>query len=438
MFARALLSEPDVLLCDEPTQGVDVGARVEIYALIRELADAGKAVVVCSSDALELEGLCDRVVILSRGSVVAELTGDEISEERITRAAVTASGARRARTDGAADAPRAVARAGAVRRLLRGDNVSVPIVALMIVLLGLYTTTQDSAFLGSFNVDNLLLLSTALILVSLGQLIVLLTAGVDLSVGPMMGLGLVVLTTFATDERGTGGFVAGVLLLLLTGLVVGAVNGGLVRLARIPPVIATLATFIAIQGIALIINPVPEGLLSASASETLRSSIGGVIPWVFVVVVVLAVALELGLRRRRVGMALRAVGSSEATAHRIGVRVGWTVFGAYVACSVFAALAAVMLAVQIGTGDATAGQAYTLQSIAAVVVGGASIFGGRGSFLGALLGALLLTEVINALPFLQLGNAWQFWVPGGIVLIAAALFARAEKANRSAAQTSAV
>jgi ribose transport system ATP-binding protein len=430
VFARALLAEPDVLLCDEPTQGVDVGARVEIYALIRKLADAGKAVVVCSSDALELEGLCDRVVILSRGSIVAELTGEDISEERITGAAVNAAGARRERSvTGVAKAATAGWRVGPVGRLMRSDNVAVPIVALMIVLLGLYTTTQDSAFLGSFNVSNLLLLSTALILVSMGQLIVLLTAGVDLSVGPMMGLGLVVLTSFATDSAGTGGFILGFVVLLATGLVVGLVNGGLVRLARIPPVIATLATFIAIQGVALIINPIPDGLFSASASNTLRKAIGGVIPWVFIVVVVLAIVLEVVLRRTRPGMAVRAVGSSEPTAHRIGVRVGVTIFGAYALCSVFAALAAVMLAVQIGTGDATAGQAYTLQSIAAVVVGGASIFGGRGSFIGALLGALLLTEVINALPFLQLGNAWQFWVPGAVVLIAAGLFARAEKSS---------
>jgi ribose transport system ATP-binding protein len=426
VFARALLAQPDVLLCDEPTQGVDVGARVEIYALIRQLADAGKAVVVCSSDALELEGLCDRVVILSRGSIVSELTGEQISEERITGAAVNAAGARRERT---ARAAATGWRTGPLGRLLRGDNVAVPIVALMVVLLGIYTTTQDSAFLGSFNVSNLLLLSTALILVSMGQLIVLLTAGVDLSVGPMMGLGLVVITSFATDSAGTGGFILGLVVLLASGLVVGLVNGGLVRLARIPPVIATLATFIAIQGVALIINPIPDGLFSASASNTLRKAIGGLIPWVFIVVVVLAIALEFGLRRTRAGMAVRAVGSSEPTAHRIGVRVGFTIFGAYALCSVFAALAAVMLAVQIGTGDATAGQAYTLQSIAAVVVGGASIFGGRGSFIGALLGALLLTEVINALPFLQLGNAWQFWVPGAVVLVAAGLFARAEKSS---------
>jgi ribose transport system ATP-binding protein len=435
VFARALLGEPEVLLCDEPTQGVDVGARVEIYALIRKLADDGKAVVVCSSDALELEGLCDRVVIMSRGSAVAELTGEEISEERITGSAVNAAGARRDRAGAEQATDR---RSGPLARLLRSDNVATPIVALLVVLLAIYTSTQDSAFLGSFNLNNLLLLSTALILVSMGQLFVLLTGGVDLSVGPMMGLGVVILTHHATDAGGTGGFLVGLLLLVLAGIGVGLVNGALVRVARIPPVIATLATYAAVGGLALVINPVPSGLLGNSISQSLRSSVGTTLPWVFVGIVALAVALEFGLRRSRAGMALRAVGSSEATAHRVGVKVGLTVFSAYVACSVLAALAAVMLALQIGTGDATSGQAYTLQSVAAVVVGGASIFGGRGTFLGTLLGALLLTEVINALPFLQLGNAWQFWVPGAVVLVAAGIYARATKANRSAALDAAV
>jgi ribose transport system ATP-binding protein len=417
VFARSLLSDPDVLLCDEPTQGVDVGARVEIYTLIRRLADDGKAVVMCSGDALELEGMCDRVIIFSRGTAVAELTGDAITEERITGAAVTAVGARREK----ATAP------AAARRVMRGDGLAIPIVALMILVLAIVTAGKDDAFLGSFNLSNLLLLSTALVLASMGQLIVLLTAGVDLSVGPTMGLGLVILTHHATDAGGTGGFFVGVVLALLAGLGVGLLNGTMVWLARIPPVIATLATYIAVQGFALVINPVPDGLFGADASQTLRGTIGGVVPWVFVAVVALAVALELALRRTRAGMAVRALGSDEPTARRIGVRTGLTLLGAYALCAMFAALASVMLAVQIGTGDAGAGQAYTLQTVAAVVVGGASIFGGRGSFLGALLGAVLLTEVINALPFLQLGNAWQFWVPGAVVLIAAGVFARAER-----------
>jgi len=445
VFARTLLSDPDVLLCDEPTQGVDVGARVEIYTLIRRLADSGKAVVMCSGDALELEGMCDRVIIFSRGAAVAELTGDAITEAGITGAAVNAVGARReaaaeveapAPSD-AAPAPDATgahavrgtlgAARGAARRVMRGDGLAIPIVALMIIVLAIVTAGKDDAFLGSFNLSNLLLLSTALVLASMGQLIVLLTAGVDLSVGPTMGLGLVILTHHATDSGGTGGFLVGLVLALAAGLGVGLLNGTMVWLARIPPVIATLATYIAVQGFALVINPVPDGLFGASASNTLRGTIGGVVPWVFVVVVALAIVLELALRRTRAGMAVRAVGSDEPTARRIGVRTGLTLLGAYGLCAMFAALASVMLAVQIGTGDAGAGQAYTLQTVAAVVVGGASIFGGRGSFLGALLGAVLLTEVINALPFLQLGNAWQFWVPGAVVLIAAGVFARAER-----------
>jgi ribose transport system ATP-binding protein len=242
----------------------------------------------------------------------------------------------------------------------------------------------------------------------------------------MMGLGLVILTGFATDSGGTGGFFVGLLLAILAGVGVGLANGGLVQFAKINPVIATLATFIGVQGVALLINPVPTGLFSGEAAKTLSTAVGGV-PVVFLVVVALGLAAELVLRRTRLGLALRAVGSEEAAAHRMGVRVGATRIVAYVICAIFAALASVMLAVQIGTGDATAGENYTLQSIAAVVLGGASIYGGRGSFVGTVLGALLLTEMINAITFLNLSDAWQYWFPGAIILIAAAIYARATR-----------
>ena len=303
----------------------------------------------------------------------------------------------------------------------------------MIVVLAIVTGAQNSDFLTSFNIENLLLLSTALILVGIGQLVVLLIAGVDLSVGPMMGLGLVILTAFATDSGGTGGFFVGLVLAVAAGAAVGLVNGGLVQFAKINAVIATLATFIGVQGVALLINPVPTGLFSGEAAKTLSTAVGG-IPVVFIVVVAIGLGAELLLRRGRLGLALRAVGSSEAAAHRIGVHVGRTKVLAYVICGVFAALASVMLAVQIGTGDATAGQNYTLQSIAAVVLGGASIYGGRGSFLGTVLGALLLTEMINAITFLELSDAWQYWFPGAVILIAAAIYARVSRIRLAAAE----
>jgi len=242
----------------------------------------------------------------------------------------------------------------------------------------------------------------------------------------------VIVTSFATDTAGTGGFFVGLLLAVGAGVAVGAVNGGLVQFARINPVIATLATFIGVQGVALLINPVPTGLFSGEAAKTLSTAVGG-IPVAFIVVVVIGLGAELALRRSRLGLALRAVGSDEAAAHRMGIRVGRTKLIAYVVCAVFAALASVMLAVQIGTGDATAGQNYTLQSIAAVVLGGASIYGGRGSFAGTVLGALLLTEMINAITFLELSDAWQYWFPGAIILIAAAIYARASRIRLAAA-----
>src|ERR1700755_2181732 len=153
----------------------------------------------------------------------------------------------------------------------------------------------------------------------------------------------------------------------------------------------------------------------------------------FIVCVVIAILAEFTLRRGRLGLALRAVGSDEAAAHPMGGNARLPRVSPYVIAGIFAALAATMLAVQIGTGDATAGQSYTLQSISAVVLGGASIYGGRGSFLGAVLGALLLTEMVNAITFLQLGAAWQYWFPGAVILIAAAIFARVSRIRLAAA-----
>ena len=426
VFARAMLGRPKVLVCDEPTQGVDVGARVEIYRLLRELAADGCAIVVCSSDALELEGLCDRVMIMSRGQVVGALEANDVSEETITGTAITSTQARKER---AREERRSV---GFFGRFLRGDGVATPVLAAVIVVLAIITAGQNGDFLTSFNIENLLLLSTALILVGLGQLIVLVTAGVDLSVGPMMGLGLVILTGFATDSGGTGGFLLGLGLALAAGAGIGLINGGLVQFAKINAVIATLATFIGVQGIALLINPVPSGLFSGKATETLMQTVGG-IPIVFIVVVLIGLGAEFVLRRTRFGVGLRAVGSDEAAAHRMGLNVGLTKILAYLLCALFATLASVMLAVQIGTGDATAGQSYTLQSIAAVVLGGASIYGGRGSFAGTVLGALLLTEMINAITFLELSDAWQYFFPGAIILVAAAIYARVSRIRLAAA-----
>src|SRR4029079_5275704 len=117
----------------------------------------------------------------------------------------------------------------------------------------------------------------------------------------------------------------------------------------------------------------------------------------FLVMLAFAVAAEYALRRLRPGWQLRAAGSDEESARRIGIRIDRTFVAGYVVTSLFAALGAVMLMVQIGVGDPQQGANYTVSSITAVVLGGTSLRGGRGTFIGTVLGALLLTEVLNAI-----------------------------------------
>jgi len=214
-------------------------------------------------------------------------------------------------------------------------------------------------------------------------------------------------------------------------LATGTVNGVLVRAGRFTPVAATLAMYIALQGVSLLLRPVQDGYIKTSITDAITTKIG-IVPVAFLAAVALGILLEYALRYTRWGMALRAAGSREQAAHRLGVRVDRTIVLAYVACSALTFLGGLMLMAQIGIGDPNQGVTYTLSSITAVVLGGASLFGGRGSFIGALLGAALIQEITNATTFLQLNQAWQFWFVGILTLVAAGIYTQAGRAARPA------
>ena len=151
-MSRALLSEPGLIVADEPTQGVDVGARFEIYRILREVSSSGTPVVVNSSDAAELEGLCDKVIVLSRGRAVATLTGADVSEARIVAAAVSATA--HVGTGGLQEKARSAT--GGLRHFLQSDNAPAVPLTLVIILLGLYVFSQNANFLSAFNIYNIL------------------------------------------------------------------------------------------------------------------------------------------------------------------------------------------------------------------------------------------------------------------------------------------
>lgn len=419
VMARAIAAEPVVLLADEPSRGVDVGARIEIYNVLRRVADGGAAVVIVSADAMELAGLCDRVLVFSRGQIVESLAGDDLSEERITGAAITAQveraepGARREER-------------GKLRRAARSDASPGVILALLVVGLALGTGVGHSLFFGSRNVNDLLFLATILCLGGIGQLTVLLRGSFDLSVGPMMGLTVVIMSFFATSGAGLEGLLVGGCVAAGAGVLVGVTNAFLIRSLGIGPVISTIVTYIGLQGVSLLLRPQSAGPIGTAAISAVQVS-AAAIPVVFLVTTGIAIVAEVYIRRTQRGRELRAVGSDEERAFRMGAHVGPSLVLSHVVCSLFAVGAGILLTTQVGIGDPTIGASYTLTTLAAAVLGGASIFGGRGSYVGAFLGGLLIQEAITSTSFLGLPQAWSEWLPGVLILGGAALYSHLRK-----------
>jgi ribose transport system ATP-binding protein len=201
----------------------------------------------------------------------------------------------------------------------------------------------------------------------------------------------------------------------------GLVNGSLIRYAKFTPIAATLVLYIGFGGLALLLRPTQGGYITQGFQDFVNYSIGP-LPLAFVVLVVVALVLELYLRRRPWGWRLRAVGSEEDAARSIGIDVNRTVIAAYVATGLCVFLGALMLMGQYGIGDPAQGSSYTLSSITAVVLGGTSLLGGRGTFLGPLLGAVLLQQALNATVIIGLGSVYQYYFQGILILAAAILY----------------
>lgn len=410
ILAGAFATEPKVLLLDEPTQGVDVGARSEIYTLIRDrAADTGMATIVLSSDAMELSGFCDRVVVFSRGHIVNELVGTEVREERITESALQATSTReKPRREG-----------NSLLSWLAGDWAPAGLVALALAMLTIVAQTNNGLFLSPLSIASLLTLATTLVFATLAQNLVLLVGGIDLSVGPLMGFLVVVLSFFLVDGTSAGMQVLGWLLLLVIPVFVGFANWALSDIAKMHPMIATLVTYMALQALSLMLRPVPGGYISRGITEPLSTKLGPV-PVVFILAVAVSVGLGWWLIKSRAGISLRAVGSAPVVAQMNGLRPRRVRLAAYVGASLLSAVGAVILMAQLGSGDPTAGMSYTLASISAAVVGGASLLGGRGNFVGALLGAMLIQLAMSVTIFMGIDSAWQSFLLGGLTIAAVA------------------
>jgi ribose transport system permease protein len=296
-----------------------------------------------------------------------------------------------------------------MREALRRINLGYLVLAATAVAYLVVYTTRLGRFPTSFDYLSILNTTLPLVFVAIGQSLVVLTGGIDLSVGGVVSLCVAV--TAATAS------VPWLFAVLALGLACGALNGLVVAYGRIAPILTTLATLSVFMGLALRVLPVPGGSIPPSVRLVLTNPATptGLI-WLG-----LAVAGWLLLRRTRFGMRVYAVGSDESSARAVGVPAAAVKLKVYALSGLCSALAAVFYVSTTTAGDANAGTPFILTSIASVVVGGVAFSGGRGSALGAVAGAVALTLVIDILFFAGIDPLYQSLFQGLFLVVAVLL-----------------
>ncbi len=289
--------------------------------------------------------------------------------------------------------------------------------ALYLVMFVVFATAQPAGF--NSNVLNTAANKGALLaLVAMAQTVPVLTSGLDLSVGMVFVLTNCLASTLVVgDALHTA---LGVVAVIGVGLACGALNGALVVLGRLQPIIATLATSSIYFGGALWLRPAPGGAINEDFSDFMTGSLPGGIPVAAVLLLVIVLLGWIPYRRSVIGRAAYAVGSSEQAAYMSGVPVARAKFLAYVLAGGFSALAGLLLTCLTESGEANAilGGSYTLSSIAAVVVGGTSLFGGTGGAVGSIFGAFVLRTIGDLLFVFNMDPLWQPLFLGVVLLVA--------------------
>ncbi|MEV4580832.1 ABC transporter permease [Nonomuraea jabiensis] len=285
--------------------------------------------------------------------------------------------------------------------------------ALVVLVVALSLLSPD--FLSVTNLLNVGVQAAVTAILAFGQTFVIVTGGIDLSVGSVAALSAIVLAWTAT--------VAGLpwppatLLSLLVGVACGLVNAVLIAYGRLPPFIATLAMLGIARGLALVISegspiPMPDTV------SHLGDTAGGVLPVPVIVMVVMGVIAAVMLNRTYAGRAMYAIGGNEEAARLSGIKVGRQKLVTYALSGGFAAVAGIVLASRLASAQPQAAAGYELDAIAAVVIGGASLSGGKGRALGTFVGALILAVLRNGLNLLSVSAFWQQVVIGVVIALA--------------------
>jgi len=303
---------------------------------------------------------------------------------------------------------------------LRQHWATLIVYGVLMALILASSVTSD-VFPTSRNFNNLIRQAVALGIVSIGQTLVLLTAGIDLSVGSVISL-----TTCLTTGliHGRGALVLPVIaLVIVAALFIGFCNGVIIIKTHVSPLIVTLAMMSVVQGVVFLYTKGPVGEVPQSFSFIAWGKFG-FMPFPIFILATVAVAGIILQRQTTFGRSLLAMGGNEEVARRSGIQVDRVKVVTYMICSFAAALTGIFLSSRMGQGDPLAGERYMIDSIIPALIGGTSLTGGKGGIVGTIAGIFILTIVSNILNLLNVETYWQWVVTGVIVIVAVACCGR--------------
>ena len=442
VVARWVAAGFQTLLCFDPTRGIDVGTKHQIYRLLREIADTGASVLLFTSELPEISLVCDRVIVLFGGEIVAEMPAGEADEGALLRAAHGLSASRPIRSpvdvatrsispprqvvggtpSRASSLSNGVQRPSAglglidkINSVLAGHRALIGMPALLVAFLA--ATVAIHPGFDSFDAQSIAMAALPLAFAAAAQAVVVISGGIDLSIGSVMA----VANVLAASTMRNASFAEALFLaiaVLVAGAAIGAVNGLLVIVSGVPDVIVTLTAGFIWGGVALLILEKPGG---GAPAEFLNLGTGAFMTeWLsnsLILLVMALAAIWIPVSILKTGLRIYATGSDEIAAFRSGVNVKLARLFAYVLAGLFSAIGGVGLTMTTGIGSPRAGVLYTLSGLAAVVIGGVSLTGGRGGIVGPVIAAFVLTLIPADLIFLNIDPNFGQVIQGTLIVL---------------------
>ena len=407
ILARWMLAKPRILILDEPTRGVDVAAKADIHRIVRQLADAGTSVIMISSELPEVLAHSDRIGVFREGRLVKVLDGADATAMNVAASALP--------TVHHATAEQATS-AKPMTRSRVWTNAGLIVAALLLGMV--LSSTTNGRFTSSDNVGNLLNNIAPRAILALAATTVIIAGGIDISIGSLLALSAAVGGLAMKAIPGQLGVGLGIAAGVLVGLAGGALNGSIAILGRIHPIVVTLGAMTIYRGLLIIftgggvVSGLPDsfGTLATSSFLGMRGAV-----WILMAAVLVS---WIWLEQTRWGRHIYAVGSSPSAARLVGISKSWTWLLAFAVAGFLVGIAGMLELAQNRTMQPTMGVGYELRAIAAAVIGGVAIQGGRGNVIGVVLGALLLVMIENGLVLWQVKGAKYDLVIGSLLLIA--------------------